>query len=286
MRCSGHEDTDAPAPGRLGAARAALVVLAASAVAAGVVAPALYGGGRTHATAAVRPTDRQIAERTLTRYFSLLNEGRGSEFCSQAITATTLAAEGGIYACAPNISAYVKRLERRTYGATLQDLHYLFYMVADGIVLHCRGAHPCPSSKYGLWANLVSPGEVDWRTGSDPGLASSMGAKVRAVVDPLESTPARITLYYQAWDGRILRASWSTKPFGWHGSVVDTHAGVPFISGVRVVSTTRRGPDTIVARVSMRTGTGRPALEEFRLVRVGGLWRADTWRRGTTLPAA
>jgi hypothetical protein len=262
------------------------VLLAAAAVVAGVLAPTLYGGRRVHPRALAPPTDRQIAQRAVSRYFSLLNEGRGPEFCSEAITSTTLAAQGGIYACAPNISGYVKRLERQTYSATLQDLHYLFYMVADGIVLHCRAAHPCPSSLYGRWANLTSPGEVEWRTSTDPNLASSMGARVRAVVDPLQSTPARITLYYQAWDGRILKASWSTKPFGWHGSVVDTHAGVPFISGIHVVGTSRRGPDTLVARVSIRTGTGPPALEEFRLVYEGGRWRADTWRRGTALPAA
>lgn len=262
------------------------MVLAAAALVAGVVAPTLYGRGPMPATRAAPPTDRQIAERTLSRYFALLNEGRGSEFCSRAITSTTLEAEGGIYSCAPNISGYVKRLERESYSATLQDLHYLFYMVADGINLHCRGARPCPSSKYGRWANLSSPGEVDWLTGSNPSLASSTGAKVRAVVDPLESNPARITLYYQAWDGRILRASWSTKPFGWHGSVVDTHAGVPFISDLRVVSTSRRGPGTIVARVSIRTGTRPPTLEEFRLVRENDRWRADTWRNGTALPAA
>jgi hypothetical protein len=265
--------------------RVALGMLAVAVVAAGVLAPTLYGRGPRRRPAAPRPTDRQIAQHTVSRYFSLLNGGQGSQFCSQAITPTTLAAEGDIYACATDISGYVKRLERKTYDATLQDMHYLFYMVADGIVLHCRTAHPCPSSRYGRWANEISPGEVDWRTGTDPRLASSMGKKVRAVVDPTASTPQRITLYYQAWDGRILRASWSTEPFGWQGSVVDTHAGVPFISHVRVLGTSRRGPATIVARVSIRTGTGPPTMEEFRLVRQHGRWRADTWHAGTALPA-
>jgi hypothetical protein len=283
MSSNRHDD---PGPAPAPVARVVLALVAAATVASGIVAPTLYGHGPRRAHAVAPPTTRQIAQRTLTSYFALLNEGRGSEFCSEAITSATLNAEGGLYACATNIAHYVERLERESYSATLQDLHYLFYMVADGIVLHCKTARSCPASQYGRWANLVSPGEVDWRTGSNPSLASSMGAKVRAVVDPSASNPGWITLYYQAWDGRILKASWSTKPFGWRGSVVDTHAGIPFISDVQVVETSRRGPGSIVARVMMRTGTGPRRLEEFHLVRQNGRWRADTWHTGTSLPAA
>jgi hypothetical protein len=263
----------------------ALAVVAAATVASGVVAPTLYGHGPRRAHAVAPPTTRQIAQHALTSYFALLNGGRGAEFCSEAITPATLQAEGGLYACAANITQYVKRLEQESYSATLQDMHYLFYMVADGITLHCKAPRPCPASQYGRWANLVSAGEVDWRTGTDPTAASSMGAKVRAVIDPSASNPHWITLYYQAWDGRILKASWSTKPFGWRGSVVDTHAGLPFISGVQVVGTSRRGPRSIVARVMLRTGTGPRRLEEFHLVLQDGRWRADSWQAGTSLPS-
>lgn len=266
--------------------RVALTAFAVAVIASGVVAPELYGHGPKPAHATAQPTARQIAQHTLTRYFALLDQGRGSEFCSEAITSATLEAEGGLYACTTNISHYVERLERESYSATLQDMHYLFYLVANGIVLHCRTAQPCPASQYGRWANLVSPGEVNWRIGTNPSLASSMGAKVRVVVDPTASNPDWITLYYQAWDGRILKASWSTKLFGWRGSVVDTHAGVPFISDIQVVGTSRRGPDSIVARVMMRTGTSPPRLEEFHLVFENGRWRADTWHTGTSLPVA
>ena len=251
-------------------------LLAALAVAAGV-------GGLVRLAAApgapesAQPTDLQIAQRAVGRYFAFIDEGRGTEFCSTAITSAALDAEGGIYGCAPSIDGYVKRIQRQTFGAALTDMHLLFYMVNDGIGSHCWSGRPCPRRLYGRWASeSASPG-VDWRTSSDPRLASTIGTKIVAVVDPRLSSPSRITLYYQASDGRILRASWSTAYGSWRGSVVDTHAGQPFISHVHVLATERTSDTSLVADVSMRIGTGAPTVERFQLVEESGSWRADSW---------
>jgi len=268
--------------------RPAAAVLAGLAVAGAATAvfaaPAPRDGGPRSAQSAA-PSDAQIAQQTVERYFRLLDEGRGAEFCSGAITAETLQVEGGIYRCAATISGYVRNIERRSFAATLQDLHDLFMMVSDGIGLHCQPGKRCPSSLYGRWASENAGGEVDWRTADDPRLASSTGTKVVAVVDPRHSSPSWITLYYQAWDGRILRASWSTELGRWKGSVVDTHAGVPFVSDVQLVDVTRVGPRSMVAHLTIRIGTRPPELQEFRLVREYGTWRADSWRPVAGPPA-
>jgi hypothetical protein len=219
------------------------------------------------------------------RYFARLNGGRGAAFCTGSITSTTLRAEGGLARCTASIDGYVNRLRKQTYALTLQSMHYLFTMVSGGISLHCTGTDACPSWAYGTWASELYSDEVVWVTSSDAGLASSLGRKVVAVVDPRASNPSWITLYFQAWDGRILRASWSTRPGSWRGSVVDTHAGGPFVSHVHVVATQRTAPDTIVALVSLRVGTSPRTWESFHLVHENGAWRADTWRQVAGPPA-
>ena len=158
---------------RLAAALAALA--AALSATAALAAPALDGRSEPSARAAA-PTDAEIARRTIVRYFTLLDEGRGAEFCSSAISAATLRRQGSLYRCAAHISAYVRGLERRSFGATLQNLHILFMMVSDGIGLHCDQGRACPSSKYGRWAKETAPPGVVWRTADDPSLASSTGA--------------------------------------------------------------------------------------------------------------
>ena len=259
-----------------------LAALAAAAGVAGLVRLAAAPG----APASVQPTDREVAQRAVGRYFALIDEGRGTEFCSAAITSATLDAEGGVYNCATSIDGYVKRIERQTFGAALTDMHLLFYMVNDGIGSHCWSGRPCPRRLYGRWASeSASPG-IDWRTSSDPRLASSIGAKIVAVVDPRLSSPSRITLYYQASDGRILRASWSTVYGSWRGSVVDTHAGQPFISHVHVLATERTSDTSLVAVVSVRIGTAAPTVEQFQLVEEGGGWRADSWTNVTAALSA
>ena len=258
-------------------------MLAATATVA-VAAPALHRPAPSQARRAA-PTAGETAQLSIARYFRLLDEGRGAEFCAEAISAAALHVHGGLYRCAADMSAYVRRLEQRSYAATLQDLHTLFMMVSDGIGIHCLQTRRCPSSSYGRWAKEQAPARVEWRTGADPGLASSVGSHVIAVVDPRHSSPSRITLYYQAWDGRILRASWSTEAGSWNGSVVDTHAGVPFISHVRVLSAVRTGPRRLDARVEIRVGSGPLEQQVFRLVREGSRWRADSWGRVAGPPA-
>ncbi len=253
-----------------------LLGLAALAVAAGV-AGLVRLAAAPGAAVPVQPSDRQMAQRAVGRYFAFIDQGRGTEFCSEAISAATLDADGGIYNCATAIDGYVKRIQRQTFAAALTDMHVLFYMVDDGIGSHCWTGQPCPRNLYGRWAGeSASPG-VGWRTSSDPRLASSIGTKIVAVVDPRLSSPDRITLYYQASDGRILRASWSTAFGSWRGSVVDTHAGDPFISHVRVLATRRTSDASLVALVSMRVGTAAPTVEQFQLVDEDGSWRADSW---------
>ena len=250
-----------------------LAAVAATAGAAGVLRLAAAPGP----AAPTQPSDRQIARRAVGRYFAFIDEGRGTEFCAGAISAATLEAEGGIYNCATAIDGYVKQIRRRTFASALADMHVLFYMVDDGIGSHCATGRPCPRALYGRWADeSASPG-VAWRTSSDPRLASSVGGKIVAVVDPRRSSPDRITLYYQAPDGRILRASWSTTFGSWHGSVVDTHAGDPFISHVEVLGARRTTGGSIVADVRLRIGTAAPTVEQFRLVNEDGSWRADSW---------
>ena len=258
------------AAGAIVAAIAALVALA-------------FATGSGRSAGPPPPTDRQIAEVALARYTWLLDTGRGTAFCNGAITAATLEAEGGADRCATTIDGYVHRLEKQGYQSVLLDMHYLFTMLSDGIVDHCPTHAACSSWSYGRWASETYPGEVVWKTGSDPALASSTGRKVVAVVDPA-STTRWITLYYQAWDGRILKARWSTKLGSWRGWVIDTHRGAPFLSHVRVLVTRRIG-DRIVARVSMRVGT-MPMKEQFTLVREAGSWRVDTWRPLPAPPAA
>jgi hypothetical protein len=159
-----------------------LVGLAALAAAAGL-AGLVRLGTAPGAAALVQPSDRQIAQRAVDRHFTLVDQGRGSEFCSEAITSATLDAEGGIYSCATAIDDYVKQIQRQTFAA-LTDVHLLFYMVDDGIGSHCSTGQPCPRNLYGRWAGeSASPG-VGWRTSSDPRQASSDGAKIVAVVDP------------------------------------------------------------------------------------------------------
>jgi hypothetical protein len=222
------------------------------------------------------PTDLRVAQQTVGRYFALLDASRGSAFCGESITSATVRAAGGIYNCAASIDGYVRKVERQRYATALENMHYLFSMLSDGITTYCRPGIRCPSSQFARWASKTYPGTVRWRTSTNPRLASSVGSRVVAVVDPRSST-RWITLYFQASDGRIFRASWSTTFGSWQGSVRDTHAGKPFISDVHVVSAVRIGPDTILARVGLRIGTLPRSYEEFRLVREGGRWRADTW---------
>jgi hypothetical protein len=262
----------------------ALLVATAAAAAVAIVLPGTVGASSGRSAPAA-PSARISAQQTVSRYFALLNAGNGTAFCTGSITTATLRAEGGLAGCIASSGGYVERMRKATYALTLQKLHYLFTMLSDGINLHCD-AKPCPSWHFGTWAGETYPGEVEWVTSTDPKLASSMGRKVVAVVDPAASSTSWITLYFQAWDGRILRASWSTKPFGWRGSVVDTHAGGPLISNVRVVTAERTAPNTIVALVSMRVGTSPRSWESFHLVREDGRWRADTWRVVAGPPAA
>jgi len=259
-----------------------LAVLAAAAAVAGLARLASAPG-----TARVRPSgDRLIAQRAVGRYFAFIDEGRGTEFCAEAISSATLEAGGGIYNCATAIDTYVKRIRRAAFPAAVTDMRVLFYMVSDGIGSHCSASRPCPRDRYARWARaFASPGVV-WRTGSDPGLASTVGTRIVAVVDPRDTGPDWITLYYQASDGRIFRASWSTTPGSWHGSVVDTHAGDPFISHVHVLATHRTSDGSLVAIVSMRVGTAAPTVEQFRLVNEDGSWRADSWADVTAALAA
>jgi len=250
-----------------------IAVLGALAAATGVA-----GAVRLDAPARLHPpTADQIARLTVGRYFTLMNEGRGADFCGEVISSATLDAEGGVYHCAPNIDGYVKRIRRQSFASAVTDLHALFYMVADGIASHCATGRRCPRSRYGGWAGESAPPGVAWRTSSDPRLASTTGNEIVAVVDPRRSSPSWITLYYQAADGQILRASWSTATGSWRGSVVDTHEGRSFISGVQVLSAQRAADGSIVADVGIRVGTAPATVERFRLVREGGTWRADTW---------
>jgi hypothetical protein len=251
--------------------------VAAAGLAATAAALALLAGasrGAAHAAPAP-PTDRQVAQRTISRYIGFLDSGRGAAFCNDSITATTLRAEGGADRCMATIDGYVKRVEQQGWAQALQSMHYLFMQLSDGIVSNCATGRACPSSEFGRWAMKTYPGEVDWLTGTNPSLASSTGAKVVAVVDPTASSRRRITLYYQAWDGRIFRASWSTTLGSWRGSVVDTHRGTPFLSNIRVLHTTRTG-DELIADVGMTIGT-LTRTEVFALVREAGSWRVDTW---------
>lgn len=283
MGCNRHEIAPTlPAPTSTRAAAAWLAGIAAAVGMVGFVAVA----GRSHASRPAAPTDRQIAQRAVGTYFARLDGGRGDAFCAHSITSTTLRAEGGLGRCTASIDGYVKRMQRQSYALTLQSMHYLFTMLSDGINLHCIGTTPCQSWHYGTWASESYPDEVVWVTSTDPSLASSLGPRVVAVVDPRASSPRRLTLYYQAWDGRILRASWSTELGSWRGSVVDTHAGGPFISRVRVVTARRTAPNTMVALVSLRVGTSPRSWESFRLAREDGIWRADAWRRVAGPPAA
>jgi hypothetical protein len=233
--------------------------------------------GRPLGRRARRPGETQLAQRTLSRYFALIDAGRGADFCSTAITSATLAAGGGVYRCAAKIDAYVRRIHRTTFPAAVLDLEALFYEVDDGSESHCTPGGACPRSRYVVWAREAADTGVSWKAGSDPHLARSVDGRVVAVVDPARSSPSWITLYYQAPDGRILRASWSTARGSWRGSVVDTHAGWPFISHVRVLATRRLPDGSLSAFASARIGTADPVLERFRLVREGGRLRADTW---------
>jgi hypothetical protein len=263
-----------------------LLLAAGTLAAAGLAAAALALPASGSGSAARPSSDRLLAEQTISRYFALLNAGRGTKFCTGSITAATLRAEGGLAGCIRSSGGYVKRMRTQTYALTLQNMHYLFTQLSDGINLHCRAGAQCPSWHFATWATATYPGEIDWVTSTDAGLASSTGRKVVAVVDPARSSTHRITLYYQAWDGRILRASWSTKAGGWYGTVVDTHAGRPLITGVNIVTVRRTGPDAIVALVSLRVGILPRTWESFHLVREGGRWRADTWIQVAGPPAA
>ena len=256
------------------------VSLAVATATLALLAGASRGAGHP---AAPPPTDRQIAQQTIARYVGFLDAGRGAAFCNDSITSVTLSAEGGADRCVTNISSYVERVEKQGYAQALQNMHYLFMQLSDGITSFCPTGHACPSADYGRWAMATYPGEVHWVTSTDPSLASSTGRKVVAVVDPRASSPKWITLYYQAWDGRIFRASWSTKTGSWRGSVVDTHRGTPFLSSVHVLHTLRTGNQMTVG-VSMRVGIVA-ASEEFVLVREGGVWRVDSWHPLTGPPA-
>lgn len=257
--------------GALGAGVVALGVMLAIALV--LVAGALRGGRRQGPPPV---SDEQIAQRVLDRYFALLNSGDGARFCTEAISSAALAAQHDVGACSAAVSGYVAAVRRRTFAAALQDMHSLFYEVADAVGSHCAPSGPCSSADFAGWAEQSAPGAVVWLSGSDPRLASSSGGKVVAVVDPRRSDRRRITLYYQAPDGRILRASWRTTAGSWQGSVVDTRAGEPFVSRVSVVAAWRLG-GAIVADVDITVGTAAPSLQEFRLVEDGGTWRADSW---------
>jgi len=249
-------------------------------VAAALAAAATAGLGSTASTAAdhrvVAPSDLRQAQRAVSRYFTSMDEGHGLAFCATAISAAALEAQGGIDRCVAKMDRYVSGIRRRALPAAILDLQALFYMVSSGVTTHCDGAGSCPVARYGLWARAFTAPGVTWRIGTDPRLASTIGADVVAVVDPRASSPNWITLYYQVPDGRILRASWSTTPGSWRGSVVDTHAGEPFVSGWRVLAARTLPDGSIDATVSMRVGT-TPTVERFRLVRENGALRADGW---------
>jgi hypothetical protein len=219
----------------------------------------------------------QDAQAAVSRYFALIDDGRGTDFCYTAITSDVLEAQGGLFRCAKSIDTYVTTIRRRSYPTTLLEMKTLFYMVSDGITTHCAPDAACPRARFGAWAAEAGAPGVTWRTSSDPATATTLGDKVVAVVDPIRSSAKWITLYYQATDGRILRARWSTKPGSWNGSVVDTHAGTPFISGVRVVATSTQPDGSIDAWVRLRVGTAPVSVEQFHLVREGGTLRADSW---------
>jgi hypothetical protein len=257
------------------------LLIALGATAAVIVPMRLDAAPVPAAAAAAQPSEGQIAQRTIDRYFTLIDQSRGTTFCNEAVTATTVYAEGGVFRCAARIDGYVKSIQRRTFAAAVTDMHLLFYMVSDGIGSHCWAGRRCPQQLYGRWAEESAAPPVSWRTSSNPRAASSLDGKVVAVVDPRRSNPKRITLYYQASDGRILRASWSTAFGAWRGSVVDTHAGDPFISDTRVLATWKTHDGALVALVSMRLGTAAPIVERFRLVNENGSWRADSWANVT-----
>ena len=251
------------------------VAVGASLLAAAAIAVPSRGASTRLAAAAV-PSALGIAQSTVGRYFAQLDEGRGAAFCGGSLTAATLAAEGGIHRCIANIDGYVKRVEHAGYPAALLDMEALFYDVADGVESHCPGRSACPSSSFGRWANEAAQNFEVWRTGSDPRRASNAGRTV--VVDPAGSNTHWITLYYQAVDGRIFKARWSTVYGSWRGSVVDTHAGPPWISRVAVTSARLLADGSIRADVAFTVGTAPRSFEDFRLVREGGAWRADTWK--------
>ena len=258
------------------------LLIALGATAAVIVPMRLDAAPVPAATAAAPPSEGQIAQRTIDRYFALIDQSRGTTFCNEAVTATTVYAEGGVFSCVRRIESYVKAIRRRTFAAAMTDMHLLFYMVSDGIGTHCSVGRRCPQRLYGRWAEESAAPPVSWRTSSNPRAASSLDGKVIAVVDPRRSNPSRITLYYQASDGRILRASWSTAFGTWRGSVVDTHAGNPFISDTHVLATWTADDGSIVALVSMRLGTAARIVERFRLVKENGSWRADSWANVTS----
>jgi hypothetical protein len=244
--------------------------LAAALVLAGGLGPAASASGPA------APSALRQAQLAVSRYFTSMDEGRGLAFCTTAISTAAREAEGGTARCVARMDGYVAGIRRRALPAAILDLKALFYMVSSGITTHCTGGGSCPVARYGLWAREFTAPGVTWRTGSNPRLASTVGPDVVAVVDPARSSSAWLTLYYQAPDGRILRASWSTTPGSWRGSVVDTHAGQPFVSSVRVLAAHALPDGSIDAAVSLRVGT-TPTVERFRLVRENGTLRADSW---------
>jgi len=246
--------------------------------AAFVVAATALGalGSTASAATPAGPSELRQAQLAVNRYFGSMDEGRGLAFCTTAISTAAREAEGGIARCAAKMDGYVAGIRRRALPAAIADLQALFYMVSSGITTHCTGAAPCPVARYGRWAREFAAPGVTWRTGSNPRLASTVGPDVVAVVDPVRSSAAWLTLYYQAPDGRILRGSWSTAPGSWRGSVVDTHAGEPFVSDVRVLAARVMPDGSIEATVSLRVGT-TPTAERFRLVHENGTLRADSW---------
>ena len=256
---------------------AAWTLAAAAVVAAAVGGVSLVStGSGARPVHAAPPSDLQRAQRAVNRYFTAMNEGDGLAFCGTAVSAAVRESEGGIYHCVAKMDGYVAGIRKRALPAAVFDLQALFSMVSNGITTHCGLAGSCPVDRFALWATEFAGPGVTWRMGTDPRLASSVGSDVVAVVDPALSSAKWITLYYQAPDGQILRASWSTAPGSWRGSVVDTHAGRPLLSDVHVLAARAMRDGSIDATVSLRVGTA-PTVEQFRLVVQNGMLRADSW---------
>ena len=221
------------------------------------------------------PADPQaVAQESLALYFKLINQGEGSAFCAEAVTAAFVANAGGPASCASGIDDYVKTSKQQAWAGAVEDMHYLFYQVQDGVDSHCRAKAPCSPRLFARWANAEAQGEIRWISSSDPRQAIERSSKPIAVVDPRRSTRKAITIYYQASDNRVLRARWATSWGSWRGSVSNTGLGEPFIARVQVLSATVQPDGSILAQTSFRTG-GSDQIKDFTLRLEDGSWRSD-----------